>query len=528
MTRTIITATPPTPNGDLHVGHLSGPYLGGDVCARYRRMLGEDVAFITGTDANQTYVLSSAERKGMDPQEMADHYAAEISRTLQAAAISVDAFVVPDARHSAVVQAFYMALHDKGLFVTKKKKVLWSESGRRFADFAFVSGFCPNCFSETAESVCEACAHPVGPENIIDPRSAANPDEKLTLREVDVLVLELERHRRLLEVFYGDKWGRWRPHILELVEQVMAKPLPDFALTCVSSWGVPAPFPGFEGQVMTGWAELLPGFMRAVEGVPGVAPGDGGKIWQAPSQARLIQFLGFDNVYFFAVPHVVLSLLSSPRCITADPIITNEFYQLNNFKFSTSKNNVVLGRDAIAKRSVDQLRLYLCLNNPELQKANFSFDSMDAVIGPKFIEPWARITPALNALHLRHGLGRESGRSMTAEHAARTTHLYETLDMYYGTARFSLQRAAEMLTQFWGWFEHEIEEAGRSGDRALMTSLWGLLEAQSTAMFPILPDFSQALLAARPATPRSAWREIPSNLCPFLLQEEGALRRAAI
>lgn len=526
MPRTIITATPPTPNGDLHVGHLSGPYLGGDVCARYRRMLGEDVAFITGTDANQTYVLSSAENKGMDPQQMADHYAAEILKTLQAAAISVDAFVVPDARHSAVVQAFYMALYDRGLFIRKKKKVLWSESGRRFADFAFVSGFCPNCFSETAESVCEACAHPVGPENIIDPRSAANPAEKLTLRDVDVLVLELDRHRHLLGAFYGDKWGRWRPHILELVEQMMAKPLPDFALTCVSSWGVPAPFPGFEGQVMTGWAELLPGFMRAVEGVSGVAPGDGGEIWEARSQARLIQFLGYDNAYFFAVPHIVLSLLCEPRNITADPIITNEFYQLNNFKFSTSKNNVVLGRDAIAKRSVDQLRLYLCLNNPELQKANFSFDGMDAVIAPKFIEPWARITSKLNALYLRHGLGRESGRATIAEHAGRIAHLYDALDEYYGTRRFSLQRAAEVVTQFWGWFEHEIEETGRGGDRARVTSLWGLLEAQSTAMSPMLPEFAHALLAQRPEAPRPAWREIPSNLRPFRLQEEGPVRRA--
>jgi methionyl-tRNA synthetase len=526
MPRTFITATPPTPNGDLHVGHLSGPYLGADVCARYRRMLGENVTFITGTDANQTYVLSSAEKKCVPPQQMADFYAGEIIRTLQAANISFDAFVVPDKRHSTVVQDFYKGLYDRGLFTTKKKKTLWSEASERFADFAFVTGFCPNCFSETAESVCEACAHPVGPENIIDPRSATNSNERLTLRETDVLVLEIERYRPLLEKFYASKWGEWRPHVLELVEQMMAKPLPDFSLTCISSWGIPAPFPGFEGHVLSGWAELLPGFMRALEEASDIVAGDGPELWNASSGNRLIQFLGFDNAYFFAIPHVILSGIAEVPKIVPDPILTNEFYQLNGFKFSTSKNNVILARDIISTRQADELRLYLSLTNPELQKGNFSLSDMDRLLASKFIEPWERIVRKLNTLFSRHALGSEQG-VMINDHVSRVEQLYLLLDDSYGTRRFSLQRAGEALVHFWSWFEHEIDEAGRSGELERIVSLWGVLESQATAMSPMLPDLAAQLMQHRVGSLRPTWRKMPATIHPFRLQEHEERQRGA-
>jgi hypothetical protein len=154
---------------------------------------------------------------------------------------------------------------------------------------------------------------------------------------------------------------------------------------------------------------------------------------------------------------------------------------------------------------------------------------MDAVITAKFVAPWARITQKLNALHERHALDAESDGAMINRHVSRIKHLYDTLDNYYSTTRFSLQRAAEVLTQFFGWFEHEIDRATHVGDRAQIISLWGLLEAQATAMSPMLPDFSAGLLGCRVAAAPLAWQRIPTNLRPFrLVEEEKRIRRIAI
>src|ERR1043166_7665048 len=99
MPKTIITATPPTPNGDLHVGHLSGPYLAADVCARYLRARGEDVTYISSSDDNQSYVVTTAQRLGTSPRKLAAAQAEQIKGTLAKASIAIDGFNVPDPHH---------------------------------------------------------------------------------------------------------------------------------------------------------------------------------------------------------------------------------------------------------------------------------------------------------------------------------------------------------------------------------------------------------------------------------------------
>ena len=106
---------------------------------------------------------------------------------------------------------------------------------------------------------------------------------------------------------------------------------------------------------------------------------------------------------------------------------------------------------------------------------------------------------------------------MTADHLARASHLYEMLDNYYGTTRFSLQRAAELLTQSWSWFEHEIDAAVQGDERSRVISLWGLLAAQGIAMSPVLPDFSREILGHRTPCANPKWREIAVNPRPFRL-----------
>ncbi len=57
----------PTPNGGMHLGHIAGPYLAGDVYARYQRARGRDVVFTTGTDDSQTFVVGVQGRAGARP-----------------------------------------------------------------------------------------------------------------------------------------------------------------------------------------------------------------------------------------------------------------------------------------------------------------------------------------------------------------------------------------------------------------------------------------------------------------------------
>src|SRR3982750_513075 len=88
----LVLGPTPTPNGGMHLGHMAGPYLAGDVYARYQRARGRTVVFSTGTDDSQTFVVASARRLGVEPAELCRSSTELIRQALDAIGISVDGF----------------------------------------------------------------------------------------------------------------------------------------------------------------------------------------------------------------------------------------------------------------------------------------------------------------------------------------------------------------------------------------------------------------------------------------------------
>ena len=82
--RTLVFCPPPTPNGQLHVGHVAGPYLKADHYTRALRTIGKSATLVTGTDDHQSYVLAAARRSGVSPRDLSratgDEIAANIVR----------------------------------------------------------------------------------------------------------------------------------------------------------------------------------------------------------------------------------------------------------------------------------------------------------------------------------------------------------------------------------------------------------------------------------------------------------------
>src|ERR1700722_18024303 len=112
----IVTAAPPTPNGDLHLGHLAGPYSGADILTRACRLTGSGALFLTGSDVHQRYVPVKARRDGADPLTMADSFADEIERIFASAGFAPDACIRPQhsVRHIQIVREFFIRLHERG------------------------------------------------------------------------------------------------------------------------------------------------------------------------------------------------------------------------------------------------------------------------------------------------------------------------------------------------------------------------------------------------------------------------------
>lgn len=521
MRRTIVTVTPPTPNGDFHVGHLAGPYLAGDAFSRYRRLKGDDVRFVSSADVNQSYVVTTAERMSVAPAALASEIYRDMLTTLRAAQISFDVFNEPDARHVAHVQGFFADLKDRGEIVVQRRRLPFSRSKERYLFESYAAGWCRTCWSRTAGAICEACGHPNDSQSL----DAPPDDTDIEWHNVPTAVLEIERFRERLTRFYADKDGVWRPHILGLVRELLATRLPDYPLTYPSAWGVPAPFAETPGQVMNVWAEMLPGLMNST-----ALAGPGTEDWWTAQEqsANLVQFLGFDNGFFFSIVHPTLLWAGGVPTLPGI-IITNEFLQLDGSKFSTSKRHLIWARDLVAEHGSDEVRMYLALINPEHQKTNF-------VVGPALAEDIVRSRRLLDkailfAAEVRAAfVGRDVDPSMAGQVADRLTTDLLGLARFYEQKTFSLQQVAERVMQMLSRLSdiRDLTAINRVQDGELLYA-WGLVaHLLPPILLPLTPGFGARVIEELGLSPLTTWPEAirARDLCGSLTKGPGRRSRA--
>ncbi|MEU2449204.1 class I tRNA ligase family protein [Streptomyces sp. NPDC012765] len=444
--RTVIIAPPPTPNGDLHTGHLAGPYLAGDVYARYLRASDRPVIFTSGTDDSQTYVVSSAARAGLTPEELALRSATQIRATLEAAGISVDGFAPFDKGYRQTVIDFVTDLHSDGAFRLKTVLLPYVEATGEYLMEGLVAGDCPVCLVESRGGLCESCGHPNNFDELLRPRSTVDPAAVVTHREAQILVLPMEEYRDRLADYYVRHRDVLRPHTAQLIREALERPLPDFPITYPTAWGIPAPFTETPGQVLNAWAEGMAASMYctwyAAEQL-GEHTDRFDEHWLSEHGIDLVYFLGFDNVYFWGMTHLALLMAHGDRYVEPHAIVSNEFYELENQKFSTSKGHVVWAADLVAEVPRDLVRFYLALTAPEHSRTNFSREALDSLSSSRLVEPWNRLAGRLD--EMLAGVPADALLPVSATGAEQAGIVVERFRSHYELESFSLHRAADLI-----------------------------------------------------------------------------------
>jgi len=371
MKRALITATPPTPNGDLHVGHLSGPYLAADVFKRYCRLAGREAFFITGGDDNQSYVATKAEQLGSTPPAVAARFDDEIVETLRRARIETDVYVRPlsSPRHARFVADFVRRLHAAGKLVARESDAAWCGHCRRYLFEAHVTGICPHCGAHSDGSSCETCAQPNQCIDLLDAtcKRCGNPAQRRPAKRLFFPLAPYDR--RLGEHLARASMGS---HLAALWDTMLGQGLPEIPITHPADWGLPVPVPGFDGQRLYAWFEMAPGYLSATEEMlAGVGRGGGWEDWWRSDDAEVVQFFGYDNGYFHTILFTAELIAYDPEIRLPAAFVTNEFYRLEGDKFSTSRSHAIWGKEALDHLPADVLRWYLCRDRPETEQTNF-------------------------------------------------------------------------------------------------------------------------------------------------------------
>lgn len=442
----IIIAATPTPNGDLHLGHLAGPYLASDIYARYLRASGRQVIYTTCTDDSQSYVATMARRRGTTPQALSSTSTAAIQRSIEAMGISMTALPPIDERYREAVLAFVGRLHAAGRFELRTVRLPCARRGGTFLYDGFVSGTCPQCLSGSCGGACEACGHPNNYDELLDPVCTLDPDDPVVHREQQILVLPMERYRQQLVAYYAQRRNRWRPHAMQLIEELLARPLPEIPITVPGTWGIAAPFAPTPGQILYPWIEAMPASMYATwwaAAQHGSQPATVDQLWLAEADPEIVYFHGFDNVYFWGLLDLVMLLAHGPRYAVPAANVCNEFYDLHGQKFSTSRDHLRRCADVLPGICRDLLRFHLALTAPEYQRSSFDPQAMHEVTGQRLVRPWNELAAAMERAVGLAAAGTElptgaAGRQRAAAMASRLAACYEL-------AHFSISRAADTV-----------------------------------------------------------------------------------
>ena len=260
--RYVITAAPPNPNGDLHLGHLSGPFLGADVLRRFLRQQGHEAIYVSYSDDYSCYVRRRAAQLGCSTKRTAYTYGRRMEETLALAQLSPDCFTHPQSRplHTELVQRFFLELWNAGALVVKDMPAFFCTGCRQHLYEAEVSGLCPHCGEQSGGLECEQCARRLDTTGLREPRctGCGAPPQVVALPRI---VLSLERVRQGLADFVAA--GHRRPRLAEFLAAALQRPLPDVPFTRLDPLGIPVPLPGWEGHVLDTWFGGIWGYFAA-------------------------------------------------------------------------------------------------------------------------------------------------------------------------------------------------------------------------------------------------------------------------
>ena len=177
MSSRVLTAVAwPYANGPRHIGHVSGFGVPSDVFSRYRRMAGDAVLMVSGTDEHGTPIQVQADAEGLTPRELADKYNRVIVNDLQGLGLGYDLFTrTTTSNHYEVVQKLFTALYENGYVFTRTAMGAISPSTGRTLPDRYVEGTCPICGYDGARGdQCDNCGNQLDPADLINPRSKIN------------------------------------------------------------------------------------------------------------------------------------------------------------------------------------------------------------------------------------------------------------------------------------------------------------------------------------------------------------------
>ena len=330
------------PSAKLHIGHTYCT-VATDTMARYKRLQGYDVMFLTGTDEHGQKIEDKAKEAGVTPQQFVDDIVlgeGGVKDLWKLMNISYDRFIrTTDDYHVAAIQRIFKKMHDNGDIYKGTYKGKYCKPCESFwTESQLVDGKCPDCGREVQDA------------------------------EEEAYFFRLSKYAdRVRDLLVNTDFLEPRSRVNEMVNNFIDPGLEDLCVSRTSfTWGVPVDFD--PGHVVYVWIDALFNYMTAL-GFENDKYHDLDKFWPAD-----VHFVGKEIVRFHSIiwPAMLMSLdLPLPK-----KVYGHGWLLLDGGKMSKSKGNVVDPYVLAQRFGVDALRFFLLRTFPFGSDGNFSNESL--------------------------------------------------------------------------------------------------------------------------------------------------------
>lgn len=313
-------------SGKPHIGNLLDPVLA-DAVARFQKLSGKDVYYLTGTDEHGIKIQEKAENAGVSPQSLVDGMTAEVRRQWDFMNVEYSQFIrTTNTYHKATVQKIFKRFYDNGDIYKGSYEGLYCTPDETFYTKTQVGDkmVCPECGAPLKEATEEAYFF------------------KLS-KYADRLMEHYDTHPDFILPAFRKN---------EMIENFLKPGLQDLCVSRTSfTWGIPVEFD--PGHVVYVWIDALSNYITALGYNP---DGESGELFNKYWPAQ-VQFIGKDILRFHSIywPIMLMALdIPLPRTILVHPWVL-----MNDNKMSKSKGTALYADELAERYGVDAIRYYL-------------------------------------------------------------------------------------------------------------------------------------------------------------------------